>query len=251
MVIICKLIHYYISLFKERNGLQRKIRVRWPLDYYDYDYYYNNDLLQYRVKDLQKCQSDSFFNKVQVDSEAMNRLEKHVEILAIVFDLSSLEKHVGKRTESVLIRADTVICTENIEIHYNLKIRAREVYIEYRTLTMLLSNEEFVDNVNGTVLVEKNFRLEGKDILLRHRQYGKVDIIDVVNPSFPSYCCNKTKIFDLSDTDEAIDDWFSPLQLSLMQACSNELASTNKEIARTMSNSNINWGLEKCSWDPG
>ena len=130
------------------------------------------------VKVLSKCKSESFFNNLQVDSEGLNKLEKHVEILAIVFDLASLENHVGNRTESVLIRADTVICTKDIRIHYELKIQAREVVLE-KDVEMVLSKEDFLKNVDLD-----NF--EDDNLIFCHNCFNLIKSSKRVTPSLSS-----------------------------------------------------------------
>ena len=77
--------------------------------------------------------------------------------------------------------------SDRIFITYDLKIRARKVFIN-RVLTMKVDKNEFTKNNNYLVL-EKQFEFKN-GLLMRHRKYGRVDILDR-SPSTKKHCTPK------------------------------------------------------------
>ena len=75
----------------------------------------------------------------------------------------------------VFVFADTVYMSESLHISYELKIRARNVYINY-DLTMDMSMATFNSKQKYHVVHEKQIKFY--KLLMRHRKYGKVDILD-------------------------------------------------------------------------
>ena len=94
----------------------------------------------------------------------------------------------------VYVFADTVYMSESLYISYDLKIRARNVYIN-EDLTMDMSMATFNSKQKYHVVHAKqvkfnNLRL-GSILLMRHRKYGRVDILDTSIKQRANQCSPK------------------------------------------------------------
>ena len=98
-----------------------------------------------------------------------------------------MKYHTSNITKSAYIWADVVYMSDPIFITYDLKIRARKVFIN-RVLTMKVDKDEFTMDNNYLVL-EKQFEFKN-GLLMRHRKYGRVDILDR-SPSTKKHCTPK------------------------------------------------------------
>ena len=234
----------YFSLMSLRCTLQQLEQGKLKLDIYDKSLKitvsFPIDEMARKVRKMNLCKSEKFFNKVQRESAALNRLERNVEITDITFDLASLTKHTGPITESVLIRADTVYISQDLFIHYNLSIRAREVHIS-KMLSMTLTASEILEEVKNSIVIEKRIRMEKKGNIVRHRVFGHIDIVDVLRDDADDQCCSHTKVFEFNEAKDDIDTWFTPLQIALIQACTDtlDLSISSEETKSKMSSVNV------------
>ena len=147
------------------------------------------------------------------DGEDTHKRQPIVKMYSPNFDLSTLKKHTSNITKSVYLWADIVYMSDSIDITYDLKIRARKVFIN-RPLTMKVDIEKF-EMSNNYLVLEKQFEFKN-GLLMRHRKYGRVDILDR-SPSKKKHC--SPKIFPSEESFQKLSknfDIYSKLILFML-----------------------------------
>ena len=160
-----------------------KIRLRFPQD----DKGTN-------LKERMHCTSSEFINGFNEDGEgSIHQAQKELTLYGTLFDLAVLKKHTNETiTKKVFIIADIVHLSESLYITYDLFIRARKVYIN-NELTMDMNFKTFKSKQKYYVVHSKQFRFRNGDfnLSMRHRRYGRVDILDSYVDTLEDNCSPK------------------------------------------------------------
>ena len=198
------------------------------------------------VKDFGKGESSKFFREFNgpniANNTNLNKKRKSLKFYATKFDLADLVKNTDmSRTKDVMIKADTVVISEPIEINYKLKIRARIVSID-KAIKMKIPLQEFKDGHTRTSYKKKVVFSE--ETHLRHRQFGLVDILDLAprNQIDESACSPLSVLPNQTDTS---DSWFDPITVNLLYFCAATVQPELNSLAMEIANFNLDFHSNK------
>ena len=154
----------------------KMIRLRFPIDE-----------KKPEDEEFDHCVSDDFIDGFNEDGIGLHQTLKEFTLYGTLFDLAELEKHTNETmTEKVYVIADIVYMSKKMVglLTYDLNIRARKVYINY-PIKSEISFESFKSKQENYVVYSKQLSFDngGQNFLMRHRKYGRVDILDSsINP---------------------------------------------------------------------
>ena len=171
------------------------------------------------LDDLSTCVKSPLFSELQVYNEKLSAFRKTMTIYQLKFNLNDLDKYTKRGvTESVTIYADTVYMTEELQISYNLTIRARIVAISY-PITLIYDRKPY--NLPKEMLV-RHVSFEDK-LDMRQRKFGLIDIMDqhVYVPEVDETYCHKSAYSLSNDLD--LHDWFDSNIVNMIHICSHSM----------------------------
>ena len=178
------------------------------------------------LDDLSMCVKSPLFSDLQVYDKKLSPFRKTLTLYQLKFNLNDLVQYTNPSvTESVTIFADTVYMTEELEIFYNLTIRARIVAISY-PITLVYDRNLNLRTFPREMLV-RHVSFEDK-LDMRQRKFGLIDIMDqhgYVPEEYERYCHNSA--YSLSNGLD-LHDWFDLNIVNMLHICSQSLLADKK-----------------------
>lgn len=212
-----------------------KIMTDFPLDQISID-----------VDDFGKGETSSFFKDFNGVNSDLNLQRSSLTFYGTKFDLSSLEFNTNPNiTKDVIVKADTVIMSRPLKINYELKIIARLAKID-QPITMEMSVADFIASGKLRTSYEKRvFFGESDSTMVRHRQYGLVDIIDVEQTDQSRQVevgCLPTS-FKSKEVDT--EGWFDQTLVNLMYVCALTVLPSNTRLSSDVANFSLDFHHDK------
>ena len=209
-----------------------------------------NDETLTEVPDFGECESSRFFYDYDNKNAEFNKRRKSLSFFATKFDLSDLSLHTSDVTETVVVRADTVYMTKPLTVSYKLKVIARVVSLS-KPFSMTFKTNEFDFEKMATKL-EKHISFNNEALIMRHRNYGLVEVVDAVPPSrikesFNGHCLP----LQVNSHSVSIQDWYDFRSLNLMYVCTRTLVKKDHNLKLAMEIANYNLNLHSNSTDIG
>ena len=201
------------------------------------------------VENFYEAESNSYFREFnQINGKSnMTKYLKDLKLYGTKFDLAKLETHVGLRTESVTVFADTVYMSKSIEpVFYRLSVRARVVSVS-EDIWMNMTHKQFFSTFEADQPVDNWANVEEiitdvGDTSFAIRKLGFIEVQQAITLStaLPQENLCSPRIFDVSqyetehNTPPAI--FFDRAQINLLRLAVRTLASTrsNPTLALNM-----------------
>ncbi len=205
-----------------------QVRVNFP-----------QDLTSPVVDFFGKGESSKFFQTFNGIDAEYNRKRSEITLYGTKFDMVALKEHTSANvTKEVTIKADTVFLSEPMDINYRLKIRARIVSID-KKITMGMPLNELQNEMELSTHFETRFVFSNQT-LMRHRQFGLIDIIDEAPVQVPHKHCQPS-IHKSNETTMITKEWFDPILINLMYVSSATIQPNNNELAAKISTFNLDY----------
>ena len=161
--------HVNAIICKAKGTSYNKIRLKFPQD--------ENPHINVDTH----CSSSDFINGFNDGGKDLHRTQKVVTLYGTAFDLAILKEHTNpERTKTVYVRADYVYMSEELYLTYDLKIRARKVFIN-DSLIMEMDMNTFSSR-------QKHYTVNSKQIQLKGPSRYYVSMFSAfLDPTHPTY----------------------------------------------------------------